>query len=62
MRTLSRRSSLLYRNQSLDLPSKSIDWPLYDGGFRHERVKGTANMRVTFFAFAKQEQRKTKNM
>ena len=32
-------SSLLYRNQSIDLLCKSMDWFLYDRGLRHERVK-----------------------
>ena len=36
--TLSWRRSLLYRNQSIDLLCKSVDWFLYDNGFRHERV------------------------
>ena len=31
--------SLLYRNQSIDLQRKSMDWFLYDRGLRHERVK-----------------------
>ena len=30
---------LSYRNQSIDLQSKSMDWFLYDNGIRHERVK-----------------------
>ena len=30
--------SLLYRNQSIDLQNKSMDWFLYDRNFRHERV------------------------
>ena len=30
---------LSYRNQSSDLPSKSMDCFLYDNGLRHERVK-----------------------
>ena len=30
---------LSYRNQSIDLQSKSVDWFLYDNGLRHERVK-----------------------
>ena len=38
--TLSWRMPLSYRNQSIDLPPKSIDWFLYDNGLRHERVKG----------------------
>ena len=37
--TLSRRSPLSYRNQSIDLGSKSKDWFLYDNGLRLERVK-----------------------
>ena len=28
-----------YRNQSIDLLLKSLDWFLYDNGLRHERVK-----------------------
>ena len=36
--TLSWRSPLSYRNQSIDLGSKSMDWFLYDNGLRHERV------------------------
>ena len=30
---------LSYRNQSVDLASKSMDWFLYDNGLRHEIVK-----------------------
>ena len=37
--TLSWRRSLSYRNHSIDLQSKSMDWILYDGDLRHERVK-----------------------
>ena len=36
--TLSWRRPLSYRNQSIDLQSKSVDWFLYDNGLRHERV------------------------
>ena len=36
--TLSQRRPLSYRNQSIDLLRKSIDWFLYDNGLRHERV------------------------
>ena len=39
--TLSWRRPLSYRNQSIDLRSKSLDWFLYDNGLRHERVKPT---------------------
>ena len=31
--------TLSYRNQSIDLQSKSMDWFLYDSGLRQERVK-----------------------
>ena len=37
--TLSWRGPLSYRNQSIDLQSKSTEWFLYDNGLRHERVK-----------------------
>ena len=37
--TLSWRRPIQYRNQSIDLQSKSVDWFLYDIGLRHERVK-----------------------
>ena len=37
--TFSWRRPLSYRNQSIDLGSKSMDWFLYDNGIRHERVK-----------------------
>ena len=37
---LSWRRSLSYRNQSIDLQSKSMDWFLHDIDHRHERVKG----------------------
>ena len=36
--TLSWRRSLSYRNQSIDLLRKSMDWFLYDNGLRHKRV------------------------
>ena len=36
--TLSWRS-LSYRNQSIDLLDKSMDWFLYDNGLRHERIQ-----------------------
>ena len=35
---LLRWRSLSYRNQSIDLQSKAVDWFLYDTDFRHERV------------------------
>ena len=37
--TLSWRRPLSYRNQSIDLQVKLMDWFLYDNGLRHERVK-----------------------
>ena len=37
--TLSRQRSLSYRNQSIDLLCKSMDWFLYDDGLRNERDK-----------------------
>ena len=37
--TLSWRMPVSYRNQSINLRSKSMDWLLYDNGLRHERVK-----------------------
>ena len=37
--TLSWRRPLSYRNQSIDLLHKSMDWFLYDNGLRHKRVK-----------------------
>ena len=37
--TLSRRRSISYRNQSIDLLCKSMEWFLYDIGLRRERVK-----------------------
>ena len=39
--TLSRRRPLSYRNQSIDLLRKPVDWFLYDNGLRLERVKKT---------------------
>ena len=48
--TLSWRKSLLYRNMSIDLLWKSMDWLLYDGDLHHERVKlviGNLSLEVT---------------
>ena len=36
--TLSRRKPLSYRNQSIALPYKSMDWVLYDRDLLHKRV------------------------
>ena len=38
--TLSWRRPLSYRNQSIDLLRKLMDWFLYDNDLRHERVNG----------------------
>ena len=38
--TLSRRRPLSYRNQSIDLLCKSMDWFIYDNSLRLERVSG----------------------
>ena len=48
--TLSWRRSLSYRNQSIDLLCKSMDWFLYDNGPRHERVN-ELNKRFLRFSF-----------
>ena len=45
--TLSRRRSISYRNQSIDLLCKSMDWFLYDIGLRRERVKTHLDSNVT---------------
>ena len=37
--TLSWRRSLSYRNRSIDLLCKSMDWFAYDRDFRYKRVK-----------------------
>ena len=46
--SLSRRRPLSYRNQSIDLRSKSMDWFLYDNGLRLERVKFLRNNQKKF--------------
>ena len=47
--TLSRRWSLSYRNQSIDLFCKSMNWFLYARDLRHERVKQkVSNLRGVF--------------
>ena len=37
-----------YRNQSIDLQGKSIDWFLYDGNFSVQRVKHADNFPKMF--------------
>ena len=34
--------SLSYRNRSIDLLSKSMDWFLYDRDFRHEKINSVS--------------------
>ena len=46
------RRSLSYRNQSIDLQSKAVDWFLYDRDLRHERVR-ERNLDVITLCFAK---------
>ena len=38
------RRSLSYKNQSIDLLSKSLDWFLYNRDLRHEKVKGAMKL------------------
>ena len=45
--TLSWRKPLSYRNQCIDLQSKSMDWFLYDNSPRHKRVKRYYNANIT---------------
>ena len=52
--TLSWRRPLSYRNQSIDLKSKSgksMDWFLYDNGLRHKRV--TRKLTLSKLRFSK---------
>ena len=49
--TLSWRKSLLYRNQSIDLQCKSMDWFLHDRDLRRERVKRLSFSRKQLFNF-----------
>ena len=46
--TFSWRGLLSYRNQSIDLQSKSMDWFLYDNGLRYERVKNSWVFHLSF--------------
>ena len=47
--TLSWRRSVPYRNQYIDLQSKSMGWFLYNNALRHERV----NILFLFFTLSK---------
>ena len=55
--TLSWRVLLSYRNQSIDLQSKSMDWFLYDNCLRHERVNchESKKNRLHFLIFISKE-------
>ena len=44
---LSRQRPISYRNQSIDLQSKSMDWFLYDIGLRRQRVKPKTNLNLS---------------
>ena len=55
--TLSWRRPLSYRNQSIDLQSKSVDWFLYDNGLRHERVKATFRTFLIQIKFTRSSQK-----
>ena len=44
--TLSWQRPLSYRNESIDLQSKSMDWFLCDNGLRHERVKWSSEKKM----------------
>ena len=46
--SLSWRRSLSYRNQSIDLLSKSMDWFLHHRDLRHKRVKKNLSTRLLF--------------
>ena len=46
--TLSRRRYLSYRNQSIDLQSKSIGWFLYDRDLRHEKLTNKFRCLIAF--------------
>ena len=47
--TLSWQMSLSYRNQSIDLQSKSKDWFLYGIDIRHEKVKINESQCIALF-------------
>ena len=53
--TLSWQRLLSYRNQSIDLRSKSTDWFLYDNGLRHERVKEMIRSKIHVKALKHQD-------
>ena len=47
--TLSWRRPLSYRNQFIDLQSKSVNWFLYDNGLCHERVRRKCSENICNF-------------
>ena len=51
--TLSWRRPLSFRNQSIHLLRKSMEWFLYDNGLRHERVNTSWRLRnvVSYISF-----------
>ena len=49
--TLSWRSSLSYKNQSIDLPCKSMDWCLHDRDLRRRRVNNWAQILIREISF-----------
>ena len=49
--TLARWRSLSYRNQSIDLLRKSVDWFLHDRDLRHERVSNSLNSSCDWHSF-----------
>ena len=59
--TLSSRKSLPYRNQSIDLQSKLIDWFLYDRDLRHERVTKRERARIANLLFDENEFRNNRS-
>ena len=50
--TLSWRRPLSYRNLSIDLLRKSMDWLLFDNSLRHERVKRSITVFQYFLIFS----------
>ena len=53
------RRPLSYRNQSIRLRSKSMDWFLYDNGLRHERVKIAIMLTIPMFEHYKKKKKKS---
>ena len=51
---------LAYRNQSIDLHCKSMDWFLYDNGLPYERIKGSRLMLTKWTIFRHRHVQDTK--